>query len=653
MMKSDTKNLKSRLAKYGLLAAAITGANEIDAQVIYTDENPDFAGGVGSQYFLDLDNNAVDDFRIWHNGSSNLYISPLGSTNEVLGSGGATFAYPFALSSGATISSGAGSFFNNGFAGGFQSLNYGSCSFGNWCTITDGYIGLRFDIGGSIHYGWVRLDVNQSGSVWSVKDYAYEGAPTASIDAGDMGGGATTASPASGIIGMDIAENSNGLDLQIDFNAAFDESTVDEYRVMAVKSALFGTFDLLAAQAVPMANYIAVTPNGGPTYTEVLNAASTDTDGDLIVIGQPYRIYILNVADGTIATDDSYSVAGSDVTLNTTADIGLSIVGSDVGSAANATDLQVDFDAAANETGISDYHIIAVKSGTTFNVADAQALPTTAYESVAAGAGPYSTVFNIATTDSDGDPIILAQPYTIYVHSIANGTVANIDNLNSSSADVELHVATQTAQTIYGTDIDDNGNGLDLQVNFTPPANEQGIIAYRVVAVKTSAAGSFTQTMAEGLPSTAWMAVTATGAPFYVTVFEAGKTDSDGDLITENQPYKIFVVSYANMQQATSNSMSNSTNDITLISYVGLGEDALESITAFSNGQAIVIDAPETMLTSNVEVTLVNLQGQVVNATKLVDAHTEISTDGLVSGMYFVRFTNETGSENTIKMYLK
>jgi len=637
-----------------MLAAAITGANEANGAVIYTDITPDFTGGVGSQYFLDLDNNAVNDFRIWHNGSSNLYISPLTATNEVLGSGGATFAYPFALSSGAVISSGAGTFFNNGFAGGFQSLNYGSCSFGNWCSITDRYIGMRFDIGGSIHYGWVRLDVNQSGSVWTIKDYAYESNPGVAINAGDTGTGASAASPASTIVGMDVADNSNGLDLQVDFVAAFDEATLSEYRVQIVKAALVGTFDLTAAEAVIPANYSATAPTGAPSYSQVLTAVSTDTDGDLIVIGQPYRVFILNMADGVNATLNSLSAAPSDVTLNTTADIALSIAGSDVGDLANATDLQVDFNAAANEATISEYRVFAVKTAAvgSFDLGAAQAGAAGTYESVAPGAGPYTVNFNVATTDSDGDAIALGVPYTIFAYSVADGSNANIDNLTSSASDVTLNVTTEMAQTIYGSDIADNANGLDLQVNFTPPSNEQGILAYRVIAVKASSAGAFDLNAGLALSSTAWMFVTATGAPSYQTVFEATKTDSDGDLIVENQPYTIFVISFANTIQATASSMSSGPNDITLISYVGLDESSLESITAYSTGKEIIINTPDEMLATNVEVSLVNLSGQVMNTAKLSGTKTAISTNGLVSGMYFVRFTNDAGTEKTIKMYL-
>ncbi|MFT6921280.1 MAG: hypothetical protein ACJA1C_000274 [Crocinitomicaceae bacterium] len=652
-MKNDKKSLQKRLAKYGMLAVAITGAESAEATIIYTDETPDFAGGIGSQYFLDLNNDGTDDFRIWHNGSSNLYISPLTASNEVLGSGGATFAYPFALSSGATISSGAGAFFNNGFGGGFQSMNYGSCSFGNWCTVSDRYIGVRFAIGANIHYGWVRLDVNGTGSAWTVKDYAYEDIIGGPIDAGDMFA-IGTATPATSIVGTDIADNNNGTDLQIDFNAGADETTLNEYRLIVVKSALAGTFDQLAAEALPAANYTAVAPIGSPSYTEILTGASIDSDGDLLVINEPYQIFILNVADGVNATVNALSASGVDVMLNITVNAAQGIVGTDVSDNGNASDIQVDFNAALSEGGIMEYRVMAVKTASvgTFGLGAAQAVAATAYEAVTPTGGPYVTVFNPATTDTDGDAIVLSEPYTFFILSMSDTINANIDSLSYSATDLTLGLTAQAASGIIGSDIDDNANGLDLQVDFAAASSEVGILAYRIIAVKESAAGAFTVNDGLALPSTAWMFTNPTGASNHTIVFEAAKTDSDGDLIIENQPYTIFVLSFANSVDATISSMTSSANTVTLICSIGLEENTLDAISAFSDGDQVVINTPSALLSSNIEVSLVSIQGQIIETTKLKDSKTTIGTNGLVNGVYFVRITNNAGTEKTIKLYL-
>ncbi|MFT5242901.1 MAG: hypothetical protein ACJA1H_001146 [Glaciecola sp.] len=192
MKKTTSQKLSKQLAKYSALTLAIAGVADANGQIAYTDITPDFSGGVGGEYFLDLDSDGTNDFKIFHDTSSSrsaaILISPLTASNDVLGStGGTTYAYPFVLNSGDAISSGGTTWNNNGFSAGFQSLNYGSssCSIGNWCDVTDGFIGLRFNIGGSTHYGWARLDIPDDNSqAWTVKDFAYNQTANTSITAG-------------------------------------------------------------------------------------------------------------------------------------------------------------------------------------------------------------------------------------------------------------------------------------------------------------------------------------------------------------------------------------------------------------------------------------------------------------------------------------
>ncbi|WP_047549688.1 T9SS type A sorting domain-containing protein [Psychroserpens sp. Hel_I_66] len=199
MKKTTSSKFSEKIAKYGALTAAIAGVADASGQIGYTDIGPpDFVGGANLEYMLDLNNDGVNDFRIYNVNSiyssygynytlNNLFIEPLAASNEVLGSGGATYAYPFALNNGDSISDGSTGWYNNGFANGYQSLNYGSCDFGDWCNITDGYLGLRFDAGGgNIHYGWARLDVGAGGDVFTIKDYAWNQTVNESIIAGQQ-----------------------------------------------------------------------------------------------------------------------------------------------------------------------------------------------------------------------------------------------------------------------------------------------------------------------------------------------------------------------------------------------------------------------------------------------------------------------------------
>lgn len=180
MKNSTPPKFNKRLSQYGAMVGALIGLSEASAQNITYVDIDDYAGGPDDQFLIDMDGDGTNDFAIVNSYTSYLYALPNGD-NEILGSLSGGFAYPYVLSDGNNISSGApGSWLNTYF----QSLNYGDCSFGNWCDITDGYLGVRFDISGNTHYGWIRMDVNDDGAVWTIKDWAYVDIPDTGLTAG-------------------------------------------------------------------------------------------------------------------------------------------------------------------------------------------------------------------------------------------------------------------------------------------------------------------------------------------------------------------------------------------------------------------------------------------------------------------------------------
>jgi hypothetical protein len=560
-------SLGQKLKTYSLAAGALAMVPDTaDANIIYTDENPDFSGAVGSQYFLDLNNDGTDEFRIWHNGSSNLYISPLASTAEVLGSGGSTFTYPFALSSGNMISAGAGTFFNNGFSGGFQSLNYGSCSFGNWCSVTDRYIGVRFDIGGNTHYGWVRLDVNNNGAVWTVKDYAYDDVVGNPIAAGAMGNPGV-ASVASGVIGADVADNGNGLDLDVFYNAGADETTINEYRIMTVLTANAGAFDEPTATAVVAGNYTTVTPIGSGTYQQVLTAGALDVDGNVIVNSVPYTVFILSEADGVNAVTNTLSSGSASVTLEIPADTCSNIAGADIGDLGGGLDLEVSFDAAGNEATLAEYRIMVVKSPNSgaFDLTAAIAVTPGDFTSVTLTGGPsYTQALAAAANDVDGDPVSNGVDYNIFVLNVADGTNATLDQLSGPSNMVTLYRLADPATNLMGIDVDDQNGSEDVQVTFDAAFDEATIGEYRLIVISTVASGLFSQPLAESLGATQYHAVTPTGAGSYTVTLPAGLLSASGTAVPSGISYNIFILSVADGVFANANSMAGPSPDFDL-----------------------------------------------------------------------------------------
>ncbi len=196
MKKTTPQKLSKRLSQYGALSIAIAGIADANSQIVYTDIIPDIDQDDGPSYLLNVNSegslsDTINDFEIHLDFGIDLKIRPLTGSNEVLGnpySSGSTFlVYPFALDEGVPISDSPsmGTWFNNSYSLGYLDLNYSSGVRGYWDNVQDKYLGLRFNIGSNIHYGWARLTVGSSGSVWVIRDYAYNADPGDPINAGE------------------------------------------------------------------------------------------------------------------------------------------------------------------------------------------------------------------------------------------------------------------------------------------------------------------------------------------------------------------------------------------------------------------------------------------------------------------------------------
>lgn len=192
------KNLQRRLSAYAATTAgAVALAGSADAQIIYTDINPDVVVSDTVYYDLDMDGDAVVDFTFGTEGYTTSY-GPVNlsllyvpvAANAVLGSlYSGNYPLPFAMNNGDSISSTNTSWNAGSVNGGLQYLSvlapYGS--YGNWQGQTDKYVGVRFNIGSNTHYGWVRLSVSANADTIIIKDYAYNSQPNVGLLAGEMG----------------------------------------------------------------------------------------------------------------------------------------------------------------------------------------------------------------------------------------------------------------------------------------------------------------------------------------------------------------------------------------------------------------------------------------------------------------------------------
>lgn len=193
MKKITSKNLSNRLLQYGALSAAALGVADASGQIVYTDIDPDQVLNVGDEFAMDLLANGNINFTVNNPdglaGGNAAIVFP-SSGGAFVGITASSYQYPALLAEGDIIDNAAG-FTTPGDRG---DLNYYGCAYSNsqWCnTVVDGYLGIRFNnlVGGTTHYGWIRLDTDVNGSnLITVKDYAINATPDEGIAAGDDGG---------------------------------------------------------------------------------------------------------------------------------------------------------------------------------------------------------------------------------------------------------------------------------------------------------------------------------------------------------------------------------------------------------------------------------------------------------------------------------
>lgn len=192
---------RQKYLTYSAAALAFLAGNFIEAEVIYTDIDPDVTiddPGTGVQ--IDLNGDGTNDFNIFFSSTNWFNITYFGgfnfyAINAIFGSpendnaiaaftgGGGAYAYPYVISSGIEIGPATGNFLNNSY----QTLLYqfyavvssvfyypivqaGPWIFGQ----TDKFMGLELHDGDSTYYGWVRLSVAENNRSFTIKDLAIE-----------------------------------------------------------------------------------------------------------------------------------------------------------------------------------------------------------------------------------------------------------------------------------------------------------------------------------------------------------------------------------------------------------------------------------------------------------------------------------------------
>jgi len=163
------------------------------SQIIYTDiaDMVLSASPTGIDYDLDVDGNAVNDFKVTmigdvSNGYGSFVSGSFSAMNGALKE--AVWGDAMHLSVGDSINASALTW--SDFTSDLPvTIFTGGTSFGQeWMVpVTDGYFGFKFEISGGLHYGWMRMDVDDATIEMTIKDWAYNSVPNEYILAGQTG----------------------------------------------------------------------------------------------------------------------------------------------------------------------------------------------------------------------------------------------------------------------------------------------------------------------------------------------------------------------------------------------------------------------------------------------------------------------------------
>ena len=187
------------LESYGLAATAagvgvLALAPAAEGKIVYTPTHQVIKKG--GDYKLDLNHDGIIDFTLRDTASSDSDSAWWTlSANPARGNGARGFRtvqggpWASALKAGALV--GGGQYFP-GKVMAFAGVTEGGDTFvdGSWTNIKNRYLGLKFKIGGKVHYGWARLNVAAKvGSITAtLTGYAYETIPNKPIITGKTKG---------------------------------------------------------------------------------------------------------------------------------------------------------------------------------------------------------------------------------------------------------------------------------------------------------------------------------------------------------------------------------------------------------------------------------------------------------------------------------
>ena len=184
------------------------------------------------------------------------------------------------------------------------------------------------------------------------------------------------------------------------------------------------------------------------------------------------------------------------------------------------------------------------------------------------------------------------------------------------------------AINIVSKDIDNKHNGNDLEVSFNKANDEDGILEYRMIAVKSSNVLNFNISKANS--SVSYVQLSPNGNN-QTSIFNSSSKDSDGDLIKENVAYSIFILSVPDLVNITTSNLSKPSNSVTLQSGVSINEPLFNKVSINITNKILSISSENTLD----KISISNIKGSLISS-KINSTNSIINLNDKESGIYLL-----------------
>ena len=227
-----------------------------------------------------------------------------------------------------------------------------------------------------------------------------------------------------------------------------------------------------------------------------------------------------------------------------------SVSAQDVANFFDGRDIQFIFNKAWNEDDLLEYRLVLTKATDTsaYDIGVMNQLDESQYTSVMIDTsnplGYIKSTFSEATFDKDGDSLLPMMNYRIHLLNVANSGNPEDNTLSVPSPVFYLQAICNAAQKPVAFDGANSHNASDIGVYFGNAEEEQFIKEYRIYVAPAYNTNPFTIETVLSLSNSYYTPVLPQGSTINTAV-NANQLDVTGNLFTEDEFYRVYVLSLA------------------------------------------------------------------------------------------------------------